>query len=188
MFTDYLTLLLINMVAGLVLLAGFVYVDLHNQQPRHWAPGFIAAGVIALIFGVYMTIRWPLPGPFNITFGEMSTFFGILFLMAGISMAAGWSLLTVAVYAVFVGLAAIVIGIRIMNLHLTQSPVIAGIGFILTGLGGMAALPVHRFFRQNRPVRIIAALVLLVAAAIWALTGYGAYWMHLSGFAHYTPR
>ena len=67
---------------------------------------------------------------------------------------------------------------RIINLSLTQSPVLAGAGFILTGLSGVLAgltLWLHRI----KLLRILGAITLLTAAAIWALIGYMAYWKHM---------
>jgi putative membrane protein len=47
-------------------------------------------------------------------------------------------LLTLAIYVFFAGIAAVVIGIRIMNLGLTKQPFLSGVGFILTGLAGIS--------------------------------------------------
>ena len=69
MFIDYITLMLINMVAGLVLLADFVYRGLDGANPKRWIPGFGLVGAIALVTGLHMTLTWPVPGSFNISFG-----------------------------------------------------------------------------------------------------------------------
>jgi len=179
MFIDYLTLLLTNMVAGFVLLAAFVVFDLGGKDPRRWAPGFAVTGFIALAFGMHLTMTWPLPGPFNSAFGEMSVLFGALFLGASLALALGWSLISLAIYAFFAGLAAIVIGVRIIDLGLTQRPWVSGIGFILSGLGGVFAAPALVWVTRFRWLRFAAALLLLAAAAIWAVTGYASYWIHM---------
>jgi len=41
--------------------------------------------------------------------------------------------------------------------------------------------------RTNRILRMVGALVLIVAAVIWALTGYMAYWEHLKSFSEWVP-
>lgn len=187
MFIDFVTLLLINMVAGLVLLAMYIGHGLGEADTRYWAPGFFIVGVIASIFGVAMTVRWPLPGAFNIAFGEMSTMFGLVFLGAGLALAMRWSLLSVALYAAFPGIAAIIIGIRIIDLGLTKSPLAAGIGYIITGLAGVLAVPALYRLPGRRIERSIVAGILLLAAINWAITGYAAYWSHLSDFARYMP-
>lgn len=186
MFVNYITLMLINMVAGLFLLASFVYFSLGETHQKWWAPGFGMTGAIALTTGLHMIWNWPIPGSFNIAFGEMSVLFGILFIGASLALAQGWELLTVAIYAFFAGLAAIVVGLRIINLGLTRQPILSGIGFILTGLGGVFAAPTL-YLRNNQTLRLLGALVLIVAALIWAFTGYLAYWGHLADYSDWKP-
>lgn len=97
MFINYITLMLINMVAGLFILASFVYQDLAEIYPKRWIPGFGMTGAIALATGLHMIWTWPVPGSFNIAYGEMSVLFGTLFLGASLALAFGWDLITVAI-------------------------------------------------------------------------------------------
>jgi putative membrane protein len=48
MFIDYITLTLINMVAGLFILAHYVYKGLDSPNQKLWVPGFGVTGAIAL--------------------------------------------------------------------------------------------------------------------------------------------
>jgi uncharacterized membrane protein len=50
-------------------------------------------------------------------------------------------LVTVTIYAFFAGVAAILVGLRIINLGLTTQSILSGLGFILSGLGGVCATP-----------------------------------------------
>jgi putative membrane protein len=178
---DYLTLLLINMVAGLVLLAAFVWWGLDEPDKRRWAPGFTMVGTIATVFGAAITLTWPLkPVLFNTAFGEMSVLFGIAFLGAGFALALGWSLETVAGYAFFAGGVAMLVGLAILVHGLTKTPLLAAAGFAATGFAGVAALPYLLWLRRYPAARIVAVVVLLSAAGIWALTTAGAYWAHLT--------
>ncbi len=186
MFIDYITLMLVNMVAGLFLLACYVYQWLDDTDQKRWIPGFGMTGGIALATGLHMFWTWPVNGSFNIAFGETTVLFGILFIGAALSLAQGWELLTVAIYAFFAGLVAIVVGLRLINLGLTRQPLLAGIGFILTGLGGVFAAPTL-YLKTNRTWRLIGTLVLVAAALIWALIGYMAYWGHLDTFQKWVP-
>src|ERR1035437_4780022 len=179
MFIDYLPLLLINMAAGLFLLACYVYKGMDAQDQRPWGPAFGMVGIVALLNGLHMTWTWPLPGSYNVAFGEMSVLFGILFLAAAWALAQGRDLMPVAIYGFFAGGAAILIGIRIISLGLTKEPLLTGIGFVLSGMGGVFAAPIL-YLRTHRTLRIMGAVVLIAAAIIWAQTGYMAYWMHLS--------
>ena len=192
MLIDYLTLMLVSMTAGLLLLAYYVYRGLDDENPQRWVPGFVMTGFIALITGLHMSLTWPLPGSFNIAYGEMSVLFGILFLGAALALWKGWEMPTVAIYAFFAGVAAVVVGARIINLGMTKRPLVSGMGFILSGLGGIfawlccLAKPILSL-QTNRMLRAIGALVLVGAALIWALTGYMAYWEHLASFAEWIP-
>jgi putative membrane protein len=186
MFINYITLMLINMVAGLCLLAYFVYQGLGDINQKRWIPGFGMTGAIALTTGLHMIWHWPLPGSFNIAYGEMSVLFGILFMGASLALALNLDLLTVAIYAFFAGLAAVLVGVRIINLGLTRQPLLSGIGFILTGLGGIFAAPTL-YLQTNRILRLVGVVVLIAAALIWALTGYMAYWGHLADYSKWVP-
>ncbi len=187
MFINYITLMLINMVAGLFLLATFVYQGLDSTHQKRWVPGFGMTGAIALVTGLHMIFTWPISGSFNIAYGETTVLFGILLITTSIALAQGWDLLTVAIYGLFAGLAAILIGIRIINLGLTRRPLLSGIGFILTGLAGVLASPTLVYLRTNKTWRLIGAVVLIIAALIWAFTGYMAYWGHLAQYSDWKP-
>ncbi len=101
-----------------------------------------------------------LPGAFNLAFGEMTVLLGGLLLGAGISLAAGWSLLPLAVTAFVAGAAAIV-GRWLIQLELTRQTVhLRYRVHRITGLGGVAPI---RWFK-NRVVVCGGAAVMLVAA------------------------
>lgn len=186
MFIDYLTLMLINMAAGYAILACYVFRGLGSDHERAYAPAFAITGLVAFLTGLHMTWTWPLPGAYNSAFGETSVMLGVLFLGAALAVATGWGLHALGVYAVFAGIAAIVLGVRIMDLGMTRSPRLSGIGFILSGAGGVLVLPVLAL-RKCRITRTAAAIVLLLAAIIWARAGYMAYWGHMAGFKDYKP-
>jgi putative membrane protein len=186
MFINYITLMLINLVAGLFLLAAYTYWGLSDTNQKRWVPGFGMTGAIALVTGLHMIFTWTVPGSFNIAYGEMSVLFGILFLGACFAIALSYNLITVAVYGFFAGVAALVVGLRIINLGLTKQPLLSGVGFILTGLGGICAAPTL-YFKTNRTWRIVGAFVLVVAALIFAFTGYLAYWNHLAQYSNWKP-
>ncbi|TBR58469.1 hypothetical protein B4U84_21395 [Westiellopsis prolifica IICB1] len=186
MFVNYITLMLINMVAGLFLLAGYVYFGLDHAYQKRWIPGFGMTGAIALVTGLHMTFTWPVRGVFNIAYGEMTVLFGILFLSTSLALALGWDLLTVTIYGFFAGLAAIVIGVRIIDLNLTRNPLLSGIGFILTGLAGVCAAPTL-YLKTNRKWRLFGAILLVIAALIFAFVGYITYWNHLGEYSNWKP-
>lgn len=187
MFIDYLTLIMINLVAGTALLAYYLWRGLDDADQRPYAAAFIGVGLVALITGLHLSFNWPLPGSYNIGYGETTTLFGVVLLTTGLALWQGWNLIPVSIYAFFAGMDAIVLGVRIFSLQLTKEPLISAVGFILAGLGGVAAAPFFLFFRNNRTIRLIGILLLLATAAIWAVTFYGALWEHLANFKDWVP-
>jgi len=185
MFIDYLTLMLVNMAAGLAVLALFVlkYVD---GDRKKLAPGLLASGFVALVTGFYMIFTWPIVSSYNIPFGEMSVLFGVLLLGGAIAMLAGWDLLSLGIYATFAGASAIFLGIRMLSLGMTNQPLVSSGGFALTGLVGFLSLPIY-YLRKHRVVRILAAIALFGAAAIWITFAFLGYWAHLEVFAKWAP-
>ncbi len=185
MFIDYVALMLVNLVAGFVLLALFLAKYFEKNQ-KTLVPGLLIVGFVATITGLAMIFAWPLPGSYNVPFGELSVLFGVLFLGAGVALAKEWNLLSLGVYAVIAGVAAVIVGIRVINLKMTSQPLVSGIGFILSGLSGFMSLPAY-VYKKNKGVRILAIVILAVAAAIWAFTGYYSYWGHLQLFSKWAP-
>jgi putative membrane protein len=188
MFIDYLTIMLLNLSAGLTILAIFVFKlkDFENWDLKKFVPGFAITGFIGMITGFFTIFTWPLPGSHNIAFGELSTLFGFLFLGAALALAKEWDLTTVTVYAVFAGAASILMGVRIINLEMTKEPLVSGIGFIFTGIAGVLSAPAY-LLRKVRIIAIIGVIVLAVAVVVWVITGYGAYWDHMEAFAKWVP-
>lgn len=187
MFIDYLTLIMINMVAGTALLAYYLWKGMDEQDQRPYAPIFIILGLVAVFTGLHLSFNWPLPGSYNIAYGEATTLFGVVFLATGIALSQGWSLIPTSIYAFFAGVDAILIGARILDLGLTKEPVMSAIGFILAGFGGIASAPFYLWFRNNKSVRMLGILILVATAALWAVTFYGSLWGHLESFGKWLP-
>ncbi len=187
MFIDFLTIVMINLVAGSVLLAYYLWKGMGQQDQRPYAAAFFVTGMVGLITGLQLAFTWPLPGSFNVGYGDATTLFGVVFLGAAISLWQGWNLIPVSIYSFFAGIDAIIVGIRLYSLKMGQEPLLAAVGFILAGLGGVGAFPFLQWFKGNKTVRWIAILVLLASAAIWAVTFYGALWAHMASFAKWVP-
>jgi len=187
MFVDYLTVLMINLAAGTALLAYFVLKGINSEDKKGFAAGFGVVGLVALIGGMQMTFNWPLPGSYNIAYGESTLLFGAVFLGAALALAQGWDLLPISIFAFFAGVNALVVGVRIIDLPLSKHPVLTGIGFILAGLGGIAAAPTLHLLKKNQNFRYLAAAVLLITSVFWAYTFYNSVWAHLESFSSWVP-
>jgi len=186
MFIDWLTLLLLNMMVALVLHALFMG-RLIEKDPKKIIPGFLLTGAIALIAGFRMVFNWPLPGPYNIIYGELSVLFGGFLFMAGLAVAFGWDLLTIGIYALFGGVASVLLGARILNLGLTSEPLVAAAGFIVTGATAIVTMPALAL-PKLKWLRLLVALLALVSALIWIVVGFPAYWSHIDAFGKWAPK
>ncbi len=187
MFIDFLTLVMINLVAGTVLLAYYLWKGIDEKDQRPYAAAFFVVGLVGVVTGFQLSFTWPLPGSFNVAYGDAATLFGIVYLGTAISLWQGWSLVPMSIYSFFAGVDAIIGGLRLYSLHLGQEPLLAALGFILAGLGGVGAFPFLQWFKDNKAVRWIAIIILLAAAAIWAVTFYGSLWAHMASFAKWVP-
>ncbi len=186
MFIDYVALMLVNLVIALVLLAVYV-AFLIDSDPKRIAPGFLLTGFIAIVTGFAMNFAWPLPGSANIVFGEPSVLLGGIFFFTGIALIREWDLLSLGIAAALSGIVAIILGIRLLGkVPPTQEPALAGLGFIFAGIGAILMLPTY-FLKKSVPLRAITAIVILIAAAIWAITGYASYWAHPEAFGKWLP-
>jgi putative membrane protein len=186
MFIDWLTLMLLNMTVAFVLYSLFMWRYI-EKDPKKIIPGFLLTGAIALIAGFRMAFNWPLPGPFNIIYGELSVLFGGFLFMAGLAVAFGWDLLTIGIYALFGGAASVLLGIRILNLNLTPEPLPVAVGFIITGATAILTMPALAL-PKVKWLRLLVALGALVSALIWAFFTFTAYWSHMEAFGKWAPK
>lgn len=187
MFIDYLTMVMINMVAGTFLLAYYLWKGMDDADQRPYAAAFFGVGLLSLVTGLHLSFNWPLPGAYNVGYGDTTTLFGVVFLATSIAIWQGWSLLPVSIYAFFAGIDAVIVGIRIFSLGLTKEPLLSAVGFILAGLGGLGAAPYFLWFKGNKTVRMLGALLLLATAVLWAVTFYNALWGHMETFGKWLP-
>jgi putative membrane protein len=186
MFIDFIGVMLVNLAAGLALLAHYLYVDPAPGERRSWAAGFFAVGLLGLITAVAMITTWPLPGSYNVAFGEPAAFLSTAFLAAAVTLTFEWEPLIPSMYGLFGGILAIVVGLRLMGLHMTQEPAIAGLGYISAGLGGILTLPALQW-RKVRWLAIVTAVILGISAVVWLFTGYEAVWGHIADFSKWVP-
>ncbi len=185
MFIDYLALGLVNLVISLAMVVLF-FAKFINDNPKKIAPGFLVAGFLGIVLGLHIIFTWPLPGSYNVGFGEPLVLFGALTFGTGLAIVLDWDLFSLGIFGFFAGIVAVVVGVRIMDLGMTRGPVLSGLGFIFTGAAGLLYLPAW-LTRKSPAVRMIAALFALVALVIWAITGYGSFWSHVESFSDWTP-
>lgn len=187
MFIDYLTLVLINVVAGLVMLAYYLWKGIDQEDQKPWAAGFFFVGLLSFLTGLHISFTWPLPGAYNVAFGDTTTLFGMTFLIASVGLWKGWNLIPASLFGFFAGMDSLIYGLRIYSLQITQAPLISSLGFIFAGLAGIFSAPFMLWFKNNKAVRVIVILLALAAAAILFATFVGSAWDHMDSFAQWVP-
>ena len=185
MFIDFLTLMLLNMAVALVLFALYMFF-FFEKDAKKMVPGFLIVGAVALVTGFRMVFTWPLPGSFNIPYGEPTIMLGALFFTAGLAINFGWDLLTVGIYSAFAGIAVILLGFRILSLKMGSDPTEAMLAFLGTGITAILALPAIAL-PQMKWIRWLTALAAIVTAIGWFYVCGSAYWSHLDAFSKWAP-
>ncbi len=182
-YNNYLTLILVNVAAGHLLLASMVLKNqFQGDKKKPWTIPFTLIGSLSLIIGLHMIWTWPLPGSFNIAFGEPTVLFGMIMLGLAWACYRESTLTPLAIYALLGGLAAFIIGTRIINLGLSWSPYPIAIGFFFSGLSGILAWPFVQWY-QYRKWRLMYGIITLVAALIWTIGALNVYWVNILEFA-----
>ena len=192
MFVDYLTVMMVAVVAGAVLtiVYGLMFLDapLADQRPWGWAFGIV--GLLLGVTGLHLVLTWPLPGAYNIVMGEPALYFGLVLLGTAFAIRAGESLMPLAVLAIFGGIANIFLSIAMLVHGLSRNPPLWALAYAAIGLAAvLSPLVVHRV-RTLRWVPLVAGGLLAIGALIFALGGYGAYLEHTSaegGFGKWVP-
>lgn len=184
MFIDYVTIQLIAAAAGLFF-AGLYAIKFESSLKERMGIvyGFWMVGVILLITGLDMIFTWPLPGAYNIIFGEPCVWFGALLIVLGYAIKAEADLFPLTLLFSAGGLINLVISFDILKYNMTQSPALAFGGFLTAGIGSL----VVPFGLKSKTVRWIIAILLIISAIIFAITGFGAYYQHASDFSHWLP-
>jgi len=191
-FVDYLTVMMVAVVAAAVLTIAyglmFLEAPLADQKPWGWAFGIV--GLLLGATGSHMVLTWPLPGAYNIVMGEPALYFGFVLLGTAFAIRAGESLMPLAVLAIFGGLANIFLSIAMLVHGLSRNPPLWAFAYAAIGLAAiLSPLVVHRV-RALRWAPLVAGGLLAIGALIFALGGYGAYLEHTSadeGFGKWVP-
>jgi putative membrane protein len=177
---NFVALMVVNLALSFMLFAAFIFFGLREVDQRRWAPAFLATGLVQFITGLYMVFTFPLPGVYNQAFGEPSVILGALFIGLWYATANNTGLFPLAIIGFIAAIMPIVIGIQMLNLQLTQRPTEGAIAYILSGLAGLAVLPLY-FLREEAWARALAALAAFGAGLAWLITAYTTVWEHLMG-------
>lgn len=183
MYIVYLTVMLVNTAAAFLLLSLFLFKGLGHADRQRWVPAFFISGLVAMAFGLHMSFTWPMPGIYNLAFGELSVLLGAILIGGAWTLNRNADLTPVSVYAFVAGIAPIFIGFSFITLKISSEPVLTGLGLIGAGVVGILALPTAYFYERNsgfsRALQLLMAFLALLMAVFFAYTGYTGYADHI---------
>lgn len=177
MFINYLTLMLVLVAGGLVLLVayGARMAEPRLESRRNWVAPLGLIGAALSLLSLQMVLTWPLPGPYNVVFGEPALLLGLLLLGLAFSIQRGLDLMPLAYLGALAALVPTILSLAIFSFGLTSMPPMAGLAYLATGLGGLTS-PLA--LRQAGFWRNACGALLLVGAVLLGATGYMAYFLH----------
>ncbi|WP_437567723.1 DUF981 family protein [Sorangium sp. So ce542] len=189
MYINYLTLPLVTAAAALALGAWYLFsapaAGDSQARRRSFAWAFGACGLILLITGLHVVLTWPIPGGYNILFGEPLVYFGTLLVIGAPALSLGERLGPLLLLGALGGFTNLVLALAIVRHGMTQNPALAAAMYGASGLGLLIAPAMDRSALARRA----AGALLAASAALFALFGYVAYVKHtgLDAFGKWVP-
>ncbi len=166
---NFLTLVMLDVVAGFVLLTYFLAIGLDTERGKGLAPAFGGVGLLNLVLGLGITMTWPLPGSYNIVFGEAAAMFGIVFLAAGLAIARDWDLYPVTLVAAIFGVYLLIASWGIFSLNMTRTPLMTTVLYALVGLAALLA-PLGWKKREDSVILKAGMALTIITALLWFVT------------------
>lgn len=175
---NYLTLIMIDLIAGYTLLTYFLAIGLDVERGKGLAAAFGGVGLLNLVLGLGITLTWPLPGSYNILFGEATAMFGIVFLAAGIAIAREWDLYPITLIASIFGIYVLIAGWGIFSLNMTRTPLMTTLLYLLVGITALLA-PLGWKKRESGGLLKAGMALTIITALLWFVTFAGSLLGHL---------
>jgi putative membrane protein len=180
LYVNYLALPLVAVTAMLFVAARMVLADdtgpASADKREGYAFGAIAGGLVMAVTGLHLSLTWPLPGAYNIAFGEPLAYFGTLLVIGGLALRRGVDLAPIHALGAVGGVALLVIAVAIARYGLTLIPGMASIAFAAVGLAALA----FPFRGRNKVVRAATFALLVLGACLFAIISTTAVLHHLA--------
>ncbi|MEM0365742.1 MAG: DUF981 family protein [Acidilobaceae archaeon] len=197
LFVNTLDIWLMVLGTSLLVVAYWIYLNYVSGRPedfkksmnRNLAFYFVLVGLYAFITGLWASMTWPLPGPYNILFSDSWPLFGIAMLLLGLAQLFGFNPVAVSYGLAALGVPIIVYGYAIYSKGLTREPLFSSLMFILIGLAALGS-PILAYYGnggRGRVIAYIAIAILIIAALIALYTGVNATFGHIDRWTQWTP-
>ena len=105
MFVDSLTVMLLALAASSAMIAYFLIGTVRGKKDfADMAPAGFMLALFDFISGFYMSFFWPLPGPYNMLFGDPLLFLGMILLAGSFMLYKGFDIKILSMPGVFLGI------------------------------------------------------------------------------------
>ncbi len=185
----------INFLASMLLAAGasiffiaLYFIRLAKKQDVQSlvVPGFVL-GAFDFLSGFMMSTQWPLPGSYNILFGDPMLFLGLVMLAGTYMIYKKMDMKPLSIFGFLLGIYILIEAVAIVTMGLES-----GWTHLLPALGmytfsGLAGIFSPLLYTKNKNAYYFLAILLVIAAIATLFTGYSAIYEHLSSYTSSPP-
>ena len=184
-FVDPLAVMLLALGASATLIAIYlVMVVMQKKNVQSLAIPSLVFGIFDAISGFYMAFVWPLPGAYNILFGDPMLFLGLILTAGAIMLYKNMDLKILSFIGFLFGIYILIEGVGIITIKGLETGLDQVMAVGLYMFAGFAALLSPLIYDNPKTSNgkyayylLIAILLLTVLAAL--VIGYGAVYGHL---------
>ncbi len=192
LFVDYLSVMLLSLGASAAYLAWYIWsLGKTAKGKQELAVPIFALGVFNAIGGFTMSFTWPLPGGYNMLFGDPLLFLGLLMIAGAYMLRKNISLKSLAMPGFLLGVyilvgAGAIVGYTLEpGIHFLPSFSL----YLFAGLSGIIS-PITAYLSPKGSGKyayylLIALLVLTAIAALFL--AYTAFYEHIGSFSKWFP-
>ncbi len=183
-FVDSLAVMLLGVGISSVLIAIYmIMVAMGKKQLSQIAVPAIVLGIFDAVSGFYMSFAWPLPGAYNMLFGDPMLFLGLLLVMGGYMLYKNIDIKLLSIPGALFGIYVLIEAAAIVGSHLESGvDLLSAMGlYVFAGLSALLSPLVYAGVKGNGKYAYYFLALLLVITAFMALfIGYAAIYAHLA--------
>ena len=191
LFIDPLTIMLFSLGISALMLAIYAYrISAGKNNASALAIPIMGFGFFNAASSFLMSFTWPLPGSYNMLFGDPLLMLGILMVIGGYMLLKNIDIKILSVIGFFLGIYILVGSIGIVSYGLeTGINLLAAMGlYIFAGLAGVFSPIIYMNPKGPGRYAFYFMVFLLVMTAFMALfIGYNGFYEHLQAFGKYLP-
>jgi putative membrane protein len=181
-FIDPLAVMLLSLGISAALISAFFFMAARGEDLKELVIPAFAFGFFDFISGFIMSELWPLPGAYNMLFGDPILILGLLLMAGSIMIYKQQSLRTLSIPGVMLGIYLFIESAAIINFKLESGDnLLAAMGlYIMSGVSAVYSVILFIKPENNRKYLYYIAFILLALTALIALfIGYEAIYGHL---------